>query len=144
MPSSFFFLQADRNQANQSFIQAVEKNAAVNNEQTYIISRPLGDSRYSYPYESALLVLSPRRKLTFVDFAGEEAFDDFVEDFLEDVSSLSDKYRYKDAIGRPRNWRKELVLAIKADEPTPFELWVVYWLMDAQQSSVLPNYWFHC
>jgi superfamily I DNA and RNA helicase len=123
MPSSFFFLQADRNQANQSFIQAVEKNAAVNNEQTYIISRPLGDSRYSYPYESALLVLSPRRKLTFVDFAGEEAFDDFVEDFLEDVSSLSDKYRYKDAIGRPRNWRKELVLAIKADEPTPFERW---------------------
>jgi len=124
MPSSFFFLQAEKSHVNQEFIESVEQAAANTKEQTYILARPLGDSRYSYSHEEALVVLSPRRRLTFVDFSGDEdSFDDFVEDFLEDLASISDKYRYKDAIGRPRSWKNDLVLRVEASDPSAFQTW---------------------
>lgn len=124
MPSSFFFLQAEKSHVNQEFIENVERAAVSEKDQTYIISRPLGDNRYSYSHEDALVVLSPRRKLSFIDFSeSNDTFDDFVEDFLEDLASISDKYRYKESIGRPRNWKNELVLKICSNEPNAFETW---------------------
>lgn len=124
MTSSFFFLQADKTHVNQDFIEDVERASADSKEQTYIISRPLGDSRYSYSHEGALVVLSPQRRLSFIDFSGDdESFDDFVEDFLEDLASISDKYRYKESIGRPRSWKTDLVLKVHADDTDAFETW---------------------
>lgn len=124
MASSFFFLQAEKSHINQSFIEDLAEFAALRREQTYVISKPLGDSRYSYQHEGAIVVLSPKRRLTFIDFGGDEnSFDDFVADFVEDLASISDKYRYKEAIGRPRNWKQDLILTISAAEPFPFDVW---------------------
>jgi len=110
MTSSFFFLQAEKNHANQTFIEGVERTASADADQIYIVTKPLGDSRYSYSYDGAVVVLSPRRKIAFVDFGGDvAAFHDYVEDFLEDLASISDKYRYKEAIGRPRSWRASIL-----------------------------------
>lgn len=124
MSNSFFFLQAEKNHANQSFLEEIEDFAVSSREQIYVISKPLGDSRYSYEHTNAVVVLSPKRKLTFIDFSGEEeSFEDFVDDFVEDLASISDKYRYKDAIGRPRNWKADLITTIHADDTEPFETW---------------------
>lgn len=124
MPSSFFFLNADKSQINQDFIDQVEAGAIAHKEQTYIIDRPLGDSRYAYAHAGGLVVLSPKRKLSFVDFSGDDgSFSDFVDDFLEDLASISDKYRYKEAIGRPRSWKNELVLQFDALEEDAFDKW---------------------
>ncbi|WFF79306.1 DEAD/DEAH box helicase [Delftia tsuruhatensis] len=124
MSNSFFFCQAEKNHSNQDFIEKIERYAVENKEQIYLISKPLGDSRYSYEYESALVVLSPKRKITFIDFGeGGPDFTDFIEDFIEDLSSVSDKYRYKDAIGRPRSWRKSLVTEVESEEPDQFDSW---------------------
>jgi superfamily I DNA and RNA helicase len=125
MSSSFFFLQADKNHINQEFVDKVEVEAIARKEQTYIIDRPLGDSRYTYAHEGALVVLSPRRKISFVDFSGNAtSFGDFIEDFLEDLASISDKYRYKEAIGRPRSWKSELVLELAVEGEDPYEDWI--------------------
>lgn len=124
MTSSFFFLQADKTHRNQAFIEQLEIDAQGRKEQTYVISKPLGDARYNYSHEDGLVVLSPKRKIAFVDFSGDDkSFRDFVEDFLEDLASISDKYRYKDAIGRPRYWRDELVIHIDGTNPNPFAAW---------------------
>ena len=124
MSNSFFFLQAEKNHLNQGFLEEVENFAAFNREQTYVIAKPLGDSRYSYEHSNALVVLSPKRKLTFIDFSGEnDSFEEFVDDFVEDLASISDKYRYKEAIGRPRSWKSELITKIFADETEPFDAW---------------------
>lgn len=124
MTSSFFFLQAEKTHRNQAFLDRLEAMATECKEQTYVISKPLGDARYTYPHNHGIVVLSPKRKIAFVDFSGDEvSFDNFVEDFLEDLASISDKYRYKDAIGRPRFWRDELVIQIDGSEPDPLETW---------------------
>jgi superfamily I DNA and RNA helicase len=125
MSNSFYFLQADRRQSNVAFLDQIELFAASAKEQIYVITRPLGDSRYGYDHEDAILVLSPKRKLSFIDFSGDDnSFEQFVDDFIEDLASISDKYRYKIAIGRPRNWKSELVIKVRADATNSYEEWL--------------------
>jgi superfamily I DNA and RNA helicase len=124
MTSSFFFLQAEKSHRNQAFIDRLEAMAVDRKEQAYVISKPLGDARYTYSHNHGIVVLSPKRKIAFIDFSDDEnSFDNFVQDFLEDLASISDKYRYKDAIGRPRFWRDELVIQFDGNEVDPFETW---------------------
>ncbi|MDH1814061.1 DEAD/DEAH box helicase [Comamonas aquatica] len=124
MTSSFFFLQAEKTHRNQVFINHLETMVAERKEQAYVISKPLGDARYSYLHNDGIVVLSPKRKIAFIDFSEDNAsFDDFVEDFLEDLASISDKYRYKDAIGRPRVWRDELVIKFDGNKIDALETW---------------------
>ncbi|TQL81337.1 DEAD/DEAH box helicase [Delftia sp. HK171] len=124
MTSSFFFLQAEKTHRNQVIIERLEAMAEERKEQAYVISKPLGDARYTYPHSDGIVVLSPKRKIAFIDFSEDKiSFDNFVEDFLEDLASISDKYRYKDAIGRPRFWRDELVIKLDGNEVDFFETW---------------------
>ena len=59
----------------------------------YILNNPLGDKKYSYSYEKAVVILVPKHKLLFLHYGNNaDAFEDFIEDFLEDTSHLSDKY----------------------------------------------------
>lgn len=124
MTSSFFFLQAEKTHRNQVFIDHLEAMAAERKEQAYVISKPLGDARYSYSHNHGIVVLSPKRKIAFIDFSEDKlSFENFVEDFLEDLASISDKYRYKDSIGRPRFWRDELIIKFDGNELNAFETW---------------------
>ena len=104
--TSLFFLQADENDKNHAFINAVREYCKENLLQAYVIDRPLGDSKYTYAFENGLVLLMPKHRITFVNMGGDEdKFDAYFEDFVEDLGSISDKFRYKDVIGRPRAWR---------------------------------------
>jgi len=110
MASSFFFLQAEKNDVNKNLVEQMENWSAREKTQVYIIDKPLGDSKYSYDHDDYIVVLIPKRKLIFIDFSeDEDSFESFVEDFIEDLGSISDKYRYKDSIGRPRTWARDLI-----------------------------------
>ncbi|EPO0042218.1 DEAD/DEAH box helicase [Vibrio harveyi] len=110
MASSFFFLQVEQNETNAGIIAKLEKYADTEKKQMYIIDKPLGDNKYSYECEDVLVILMPEHKITFVNLdETQDDFDGFVDDFIEDMGSISDKYRYKDEIGRPRVWKKHLI-----------------------------------
>ena len=46
--------------------------------------------------------------MTFINLSNDnlELFESFCDDVIEDLGSISDKYKYKDKIGRPRTWNK--------------------------------------
>ena len=46
--------------------------------------------------------------MTFINLSNDnlEPFENFCDDVIEDLGSISDKYKYKDKIGRPRTWNK--------------------------------------
>lgn len=115
MSSSFFFRQAEKDQLNERLLSELEAWSSRATTQVYVVDRPLGDDRYDYSHEGGLVILSPGRKICLVNF-GEtgESFEEFVDDFIEDVGSVSDKYEYKDVIGRPRKWRDQLVEEVEA------------------------------
>ncbi|MEZ7820777.1 MAG: DNA helicase, partial [Patescibacteria group bacterium] len=107
--SSYFYLQAEQNSQNSTFIQNLNEFANANKKLIYVLDRPLTDQKYSYKYTKALIVLSPKNKIAIIDYGYTSDFDDYIEDILEDVGSISDKYLYKDIIGRPRKWKEVLL-----------------------------------
>jgi superfamily I DNA and RNA helicase len=118
MTSSYFYPQPAKNNANHRLLDEIERWSTSNRQQAYVVNRPLGDEKYTYSYEDAFVILSPKRKLVFVDYGGHQsAFEIFVEDFIEDLGSISDKYRYRLAIGRPRDW-KDLSMKVTYDPAT--------------------------
>lgn len=113
MDNSYFFLQVEQNVTNQGTIETLRQYATEERKQMYLIDRPLGDSKYSYGCDNILVVLIPESKITFINLAEkDDDFKEFIEDFLEDLGSISDKYRYKEKIGRPRKWRKDVVTSM--------------------------------
>lgn len=76
----------------------------------YILKKPLSDKRVQYAYEGAVVILVPKYKILFLNYGkDEEAFADYVEDFLDDIGHISDKFDYMKVLGRMRQWRKEFV-----------------------------------
>ena len=112
MSNSLFFNHIEENGNNRNIVDAFEKYALEHpNEQLYLITAPLSEQKYHYEYErNAIVVLSPKHKIIFLDLENKvEEFEEYYEDFIEDLTSLSDKYNYKQYIGRPRKWRDELI-----------------------------------
>lgn len=113
MSNSLFFKHIKDNDENRSIVEAFENYAIENpNEQLYLINAPLSEQKYKYEYEEkAIVILSPKHKIIFLDLENnEDEFEEYCEDFIEDLTSLSDKYNYKQYIGRPRKWRDELIV----------------------------------
>ncbi len=121
--SSFFYIQPElKNDKNAAFLNSVEIFANSKQMQIYAIKNPLGENKYNYDKDDVCVILSPGTKLLFVSFDSIQSdFDNYVEDFVEDLGSLSDKYNYKDTIGRPREWRRNLVteLTVVTNQPEP-------------------------
>lgn len=121
MSNSFFFLQANRNAKNSDFINKIDNFCIGNKQQSYLINKPLGDTKYSYEHTQAIVLLMPKHKIAFIDFSeSPNSFAFFVQEFIEDLGSISDKYRYKDFIGRPRSW-SDLIHQQKYDSNVPIE-----------------------
>lgn len=110
--SNYFFLHAEKNSENAEFIDSIERYAIENQTLIYILDRPLTDNKYSYSYKNALVILSSKMKIAIVNCDPEknEDYNDFIEDIIEDLSSISDKYQYKKVIGRSRFWKDDLFL----------------------------------
>lgn len=77
----------------------------------FLIQSPLrGDNKYIYEYKKGMVLLFPGHKFIFINLGNdEEGFEQYCEDFIEDLGALSDKYNYRDALGRPRAWKDKLI-----------------------------------
>lgn len=109
MDKNLLYIQVDKNEKNETILEEIRMYSSENtNEQLYVINAPLGDKKYFYPYQAnVIVILSPKHKILFLDLNdNEEGFDEYYDDFIEDLSSISDKYDYKKHIGRPREWKK--------------------------------------
>ncbi|WUR13365.1 AAA family ATPase [[Empedobacter] haloabium] len=110
MSSSYFFCQAEKNEQNSAFLDSLENYADQFKRQVFVIDRPLGDTKYNYDFKDGFVLLIPDFKITFLNFGGDpDDFSDYFADFVEDVGSISDKFRYKSLIGRPREWKDRLL-----------------------------------
>lgn len=111
--NNLFFSNVNENNCNRNIISDIETYHKDNpNKQIYLITSPLG-SDYSYDYEDrALVILSPKHKIIFLNLnsSTKQNFENYYEDFIEDVGFISDKFDYKKVIGRPKEWKKELTI----------------------------------
>lgn len=85
--------------------ECLEQYAETNKKQIYVLSRPLSKEDLTYEYEHAFVIFSSGRKPCFVDTSNnKEEFEEFVDDFIDDMAFLSEKFEYRKKIGRKKRW----------------------------------------
>ncbi|MFP0197778.1 DEAD/DEAH box helicase [Pseudomonas sp. PHC1] len=85
--------------------EKIEAFAEQNKKQTYVLRKPLSKDDAQYDCDEAVAIFSSGMKPCFINFGSdEESFEDYVEFFVEDIAFLSEKFRYREKIGRKRHW----------------------------------------
>lgn len=116
--SSYCFYSQDALELAQSFgvDKLINDYAEKYKKQTYILCRPLSNEDVKYDYDQAIAVFSSGVKPFFIDLGDDEKlFEEYQEDFLEDVSFLAEKFKYRDKIGRKKT-RQGLFDALPRDD----------------------------
>ena len=110
MSSSYFFTRVSDDNRCTQILESAREIAERERIQTYVIKKSLADGSEDYSYEHYLIVLSPKHKIILLDFGGNRVeIEDFKKDFVEDLSAISQKYKYKSIIGRSRDWEDLIV-----------------------------------
>ncbi|MFM5487909.1 DEAD/DEAH box helicase [Aeromonas veronii] len=101
-----FFTPEAQSLAEKVGIRAqIEAFADAHMKQTYALYRPLSKDDSTYDYDGAIVIFSSGTRPCFVDINNDEnEFLDYIEDFYDDVSYLSEKFKYRDKIGRKKSW----------------------------------------
>ncbi len=104
--NGLFYTNIENTDGIDDMMKKLESYAEHGTNPVYIINRPLEEKNVSYNYEKAVVVLIPKHKIIFINYGNsQERFEDFYEDFLEDLGQLSKKYDYLKILGRPRQWK---------------------------------------
>lgn len=138
MEKNLLYSQIKENELNKSIISKIQTYSEKHpNEQLYIINSPLSDKKYFYQYqEKVIVVLSPKHKILFIDLEGDNSkFEEFCEDFIEDLSSISDKFNYKSHIGRPRDWKDTNITIIYKSDLTSIKQVLSENLLESQSTQ---------
>lgn len=118
MENSLYFSHVIENEYNQNFLYNLEQYCVHHSfEQVYVLNAPLG-KKYTYDYQDrAIVILSPKHKIMFVNLdTKEKEFERYYEDFIEDLGTISDTFEYKEAIGRPREWKSSNTVNFCSDK----------------------------
>lgn len=83
----------------------IEAFAEHTMKQIYVVCRPLSKENSEYDYDGAVVLFASGARPCFIDiYNQEEAFHDYINDFFDDLSFLSEKFKYKEKIGRKKHW----------------------------------------
>lgn len=124
MNSNYFYSNIVPSSKNSFFLEEVQAIAESVKQQVYVLSGPLIDGKYQYNDDSLMIVLSSKRKIAFVTTRKmNDDFKDLCEDIIEDIGSVSDKYGYKEKIGRPRKWKDKLTSSYSIKDINDINSW---------------------
>lgn len=102
---SFFSPEASTMAESAGIKGAIEDYSASRMRQTYVLRKPLSKDDSSYDYPHAVVLLAAGCKPCVIDLGGDSnGVEDYVEDLVEDISFLSEKFKYRDKIGRKKHW----------------------------------------
>lgn len=105
--NSFFFNNLESSCIEKITIDNLKAYAINNQQQIYLINKPLSEKKYDYTVNKVLIFLCPGYNIQFVNLnLREDEFEEIYEDFIEDLGHMADKYNYTQIISRPRKWRK--------------------------------------
>nr|WP_300815678.1 DEAD/DEAH box helicase family protein [uncultured Acetatifactor sp.] len=121
--NSLFYTNVEDTENMEKLFSELEKYAEKGINPVYIINRPLEDRKVSYGYEKVIVVLIPKHKIMFINCGNNASkFEDFYEDFVEDLGQLSKKYDYMKILGRPRQWKDEFTVKYNYQEIDSLDL----------------------
>ncbi|USD20201.1 ATP-binding domain-containing protein [Microbulbifer variabilis] len=101
----FFAPEAQELVNGSGLMEKIATHAETTRKQTYVLHRPLSKEDATYDYDNAIVIFSSGMKPCFVNMGNDQdAFEDYIDDFIEDISYLSEKFKYREKIGRKKHW----------------------------------------
>ena len=111
--NSMFYMNFEASSEQQeSCIEKIKEAGSDDVNPIYLLKKPIIDKKADYDYKDAFVVLMPKHKMIFINFGDEDDFEEFQEDFIEDMGYISKKYDFIGIVGRPRKWQKEFAAAV--------------------------------
>lgn len=112
--NSMFYMNFEASSEQQeACIEKIKEAGSDDVNPIYLLKKPIIDKKADYDYKDAFVVLMPKHKMIFINFGDEDDFEEFQEDFIEDMGYISKKYDFIGIVGRPRKWQKEFVTEIQ-------------------------------
>ena len=106
--NSLFYCSIERKGLLNDFIEKLDKYSEEVSRQIYVIDKPLGNEgkMQEYEYKEKIIVLIPKQQILLVNLGKDcDEFEDFVEDFIDDLEYLSKRFEYQKYLGRKRAWQ---------------------------------------
>ena len=106
--NSLFYCGVERKEIINNFIEKLDRYSEEASRPIYIIEKALGNEGKidEYEYKEKIIVLIPKQKILLINLGKEcEEFNNFVDDFIDDLEYLSKRYEYQKYIGRKRIWQ---------------------------------------
>ncbi|MBU5349143.1 DEAD/DEAH box helicase family protein [Paenibacillus lautus] len=109
MENSYFFHHLTREYNDKEWFNSIKDYANDNYIQTYIVDRPLGNSKMEFIYDKAVVILIPGHKVIFLSLSDSDndELDDYIEDFIEELTYRSLRFEYNNILGATRRWRRD-------------------------------------
>lgn len=117
IPSKLYIQDIVKDELDDDFVGKIISLIDETCSQAYLLRSPLNEKNYSYYYDqdnenpdiynNGFVFLQPGYPIVFISNDDDEnALHYYGEQFILDVNSLSDKFRYDKYIGRQLRWRK--------------------------------------
>lgn len=119
--SETFYVSADliEKNPNNVLVEKFKDYSDRNNEQVYLLKKPLLERDIEYDYDLGGFLLIPNYKICFINFSNDDndEFEDYSDDVISDLESLVKEYGYLPRIGRKRKWSKRLITKLESTTP---------------------------
>ena len=114
MENSMFYMNFEASTESQKrCVEAIKIIGANDVIPIYLLRKPIIDKKADYEYQDAFVILMPKHKMIFVNFGEEKLFEEYKDDFIDDIGYIAKKYDFINIVGRPRQWREEFVSEIQ-------------------------------
>ena len=124
MNTNYYYSNIPVSEKSKPFLEKLQALSERLKHQIYVLSSPLIDGKYQYDDDTLMIILSSKHKIAFVTTRKmSDEFEDLCDDIIEDIGSVSDKYGYKEKIGRPRKWRDKLTCSYSTSDIEDVEKW---------------------
>ena len=111
--NSMFYMNFEASTESQKrCVDSIRETGSNDMTPIYLLKKPIIDKKADYEYQDAFVILMPKHKMIFVNFGEEEQFEEYKDDFIDDIGYIAKKYDFINIVGRPRQWREEFVSEI--------------------------------
>lgn len=84
----------------------IDEYAENNKKQTYVLCKPLAKNDAVYDYTEAVVIFSSGAHPCIIDLGkNHDGAQDYSDDLIDDISFLSEKFKYREKIGRKKSWQ---------------------------------------
>lgn len=104
---SLFYCDVEINRTTKQFVDAFKKYSTTNAKQVYILKEALGTGKkHDYLLNNVAIILTPKHPILILNFGqqDDEALNEYLLDFRDDLGYLAEKYDYTKILGRSRKW----------------------------------------